>query len=238
MAGWWSCGVFPVHGGLGGEGVEAHRKVVAPPPPDQLDSAIESCEPAPLHSALGELAMVEKELEVFDLCGALLCGGGVGECGGEFGTASILRGPVCGFAVLVCRCGCGVVVEEPFAEYVVGESREALVGCCLECRVAGGVEGCGHGRVLSGVAAVSGHWCGWRSRRVRQRTSRRRWRRGRGRSRSRSRMRGSSGFPLLCFGACVAGCECGGGQAWVVATSWVGVYGTVKASLTCTWPVI
>src|SRR5699024_3528164 len=95
-----------------------------------------------------------------------------------------------------------------------------------------------HGGLLSGVAAVSGHWGGWRSRRVRQRTSPRRWRRGRDQSRSRSRMRGSSGFPLLCFGACVAGCECGGGQAWVVATSWVGVYGTVKASLTCTWPVI
>src|SRR5699024_9521163 len=175
----WSCGVFPVHGGLGGEGVEAHRKVVAPPPPDQLDSAIESCEPAPLHSALGELAMVEKELEVFDLCGALLCGGGVGECGGEFVPASILRGPVCGFAVLVSRCGCGDVGEEPFAEYVVGESREALVGCCLECRVAGGVEGCGHGRVLSGVAAVGGPQGGWGRRRALPGTRPRRARRGR-----------------------------------------------------------
>src|SRR5699024_7849414 len=69
--------------------------------------------------------------------------------------ASILRGPVCGFAVLVSRCGCGDVGEEPFAEYVVGESREALVGCCLECCVAGGVEGCGHGGPLVGSHGVS-----------------------------------------------------------------------------------
>src|SRR5699024_10041093 len=37
-----------------------------------------------------------------------------------------------------------------------------------------------HGGLLSGCVAVSGHWGGWRSRRVRQRTSPRRWRRGRG----------------------------------------------------------
>src|SRR5690606_6654200 len=32
-------------------------------------------------------------------------------------------------------------------------------------------------------------------------------------------------------------CTGGEGQAWVVMTSWVGVYGTVATSLICTWPV-